>query len=438
MRISIRILVVATLLAPVSALAQTGSEPSMCGQSPPVVEPTPAIAPSEICSTIAILADDSLEGRAAGSPGAEAAAAYLAARFDALGLEAPGGSRLQPFSFSAAALHNPHADALAPGDSMIATANVIGILPGSDPALAGEAVVVGAHYDHLGWGGEGTGSLEPNAHAIHNGADDNASGVAGMLELAEAFRQAPTRRTLVFIAFGAEERGGLGSQHYVRDPAWPLDRTVAMVNLDMIGRLRDKLTIQGLGSSPAWPALVDSLAALPDAPEIARVPDGVGPSDHASFYVSRVPVLFFFTGAHEEYHRPGDDVDKIDAGGEARVVRLAEAAIRSVADRQEAIAFSEAPVTQQRAAAFHVALGIVPDYGWGERGVRIASVRPGGPAEKAGFQMDDVLLELAARPIEDVYGYTAVLGELQANVEIEAVVKRGGETLRLRVSPEPR
>jgi hypothetical protein len=420
------------------AFGQTAEGGSICGPAPPAVEPTPSITAAEICATVAVLAADSMEGRRAGSAEAERAAAYVADRFAALGLEAPGGSYLQPFRFSAAALRDPHFDAAAgpPGDSTIATANVVAILRGGDPELADQALVIGAHYDHLGWGG--LGSLTPSEHAIHNGADDNASGVAGILELAHHFRERPTRRTLVFVAFGAEEVGALGSQHYVREPAWPLDRTVAMINLDMVGRLRERLTIQGTGSSPAWPALLDSLAARPDAPEIARVPDGIGPSDHASFYVARIPVLFFFTGAHDDYHRPSDDIESIDAAGEARVLDLAAAAIAAVADAGQPAGFSKAPVTERRAAAFRVALGIVPDYGFGGAGVRLAAVRPGGPAERAGLLADDVLTELAGRAVADVYAYTEVLGELEADAPVEAVVTRGNETIRLSVVPESR
>lgn len=427
----------ALVVLSVPAQAQTGGgEASICGPAPSVVEPTPSITAAEICSTIAVLAADSMEGRAAGTAGGERAAAYLARRFAALGLEAPDGSYLQPFRFSAALLRDPHAArTTAEGDSTIATANVVAILRGSDPELADQAVVVGAHYDHLGWGGMGSLSDE---RAIHNGADDNASGIAGLLELAEHFRDDPPRRTIVFVGFGAEELGALGSIHYLRSPAWPADRTVAMVNLDMIGRLRETLTVQGTGSSPAWPALIDSLSSLPGAPAIARVPDGSGPSDHAPFYDARIPVLFLFTGAHDEYHRPGDDVALIDAVGEVRVLELAAAAVEAVADADAAIAFSEAPVTQRQTAAFRVALGIIPDYGFAGPGVRIASVRPGGPAERAGFRADDVLLGLAGRTVDDVYVYTEVLSELEAGEPIEALVKRGDDTLHLTVAPESR
>lgn len=407
----------------------------MCGPAPATVEPTPAIAAAEFCATVATLAADSMEGREAGTPGAERAAAYVAWRFAELGLEAPGGSYLQPFGFPAAARRDPH-HASGPGDSLITSANIVAILRGGDPALAGEAVVVGAHYDHLGWGGPG--SLARGERAIHNGADDNASGVAGLLELAEHFHGQPPRRTLVLVAFGAEELGAIGSQRYVLEPAWPLERTVAMINLDMIGRLRESLSIQGVGSSPAWPSLVDSLAGLPGAPEIAGVPDGLGPSDHASFYVARVPVLFFFTGAHEDYHRPSDDVERIDGAGAVRVLELAAAAIRAIADRDERIAFSEAPVTQRRMAAFRVALGIVPDYGFAGPGVRLSAARPGGPAERAGLQSGDVLLGLAGRTVDDVSGYTEILAELEANEPVEAIVERDGAALRVRVVPESR
>lgn len=428
--------VLASLAAATPARGQTDArEPSMCGPSPPAVEATPAFTPAEICATIAVLAADSMEGREAGTQGAFRAAEYIAARFRMIGLE----TRNQGFPFSRSKPHPPqlHPHHNAPADTLpLPATNIVAILPGADPELRDEAVVVGAHYDHLGWGG--IGSLAPDEHAIHNGADDNASGVAGLLELAHHFSVRPPRRTLVFLAFGAEELGALGSQHYVRKPVWPIEQTVAMVNLDMIGRLRDRLTVQGVGSSPAWPAILDSLAKRPGAPELARIPDGLGPSDHSSFYIVNVPVLFFFTGAHDDYHRPGDDVERIDGAGEARVLELVAEAIASTADADERIAFSEAPVTERRAAAFKVGLGVVPDYGFAGPGLRLSGVRAGGPADRAGLRADDVLLELAGRSIDDVYGYTAILAQLEANEPVEAVVTRGGETVRLTVTPEPR
>ncbi len=301
--------------------------------------------------------------------------------------------------------------------------------------LADEAVVIGAHYDHLGWGG--MGSLAPGDSAIHNGADDNASGVAGVIELAEWFAAHPEPRTLVFAAFGAEELGNLGSGAWVDDPPWPLEATVAMINLDMVGRLREKLDVQGTGTSAAWAPLLDSLAAVPGTPELARVPDGFGPSDHASFYGRNVPVLALFTGAHEEYHRPTDDLATIDPEGEVRVLEFAVRILEAVADGRE-IPYAEAPVTQRRAMAFKVGLGVIPDYGYAEGGLLLASVRPDGAAAAAGLQAGDVILELAGREVADVYAYTEILASLEAGVAIEAVVHRGAETLTVSVTPTER
>jgi aminopeptidase YwaD len=317
-------------------------------------------------------------------------------------------------------------------------ANVIGILDGADPALAGEAILIGAHYDHLGWGGPG--SLAPGERAIHNGADDNASGVAGILELAGRFAADPPRRTLVFVAFGAEELGNVGSGHYVTSPAWPLDRTLAMLNLDMVGRLRESLTVYGTGTSPVWPEILDAVEQAGDGPglRLTRVPDGFGPSDHASFYAARIPVLALFTGAHEDYHRPSDDVETIDPAGEARVLELAAAVVASLAGSDRAVPYAEAPVTERRATAFRVALGTLPDYAFAGPGVRLSSVRPGGPAARAGLEAGDVILRLDGREVADVYGYTAVLAELEAGRAVELVYSRAGETSTVAVTPEAR
>jgi hypothetical protein len=258
-----------------------------------------------------------------------------------------------------------------------------------------------------------------------------------VIELAEWFAAHPQPRTLVFAAFGAEELGNIGSGAWMKDPPWPLERTVAMLNLDMVGRLREKLDVQGTGTSSVWPALLDSLAADPAAPAIARVPDGFGPSDHASFYGRRIPVLAFFTGAHDDYHRPTDDLETIDPAGEVRVLELAARVVEAVADGRE-IPYAEAPVTQRRAAAFHVGLGVIPDYGYAEGGLLLSSVRPDGPAAAAGLQAGDVIVELAGNPVADVYAYTDILAGLEAGVAVEAVVRRGDETLTVSITPVER
>lgn len=425
------------LAAAAPAPAQTGAVHCVPNVAlPPSESPVTA---AEICATIATLADDSLEGRRAGTEGADQAARWIAGRFEESGLEPLGvdGGYLRPFAFPAALLHDPHA---APGSatasgSTLTSANVAGLIRGTDPALSDRAVVIGAHYDHLGWGG--MGSLAPGERAIHNGADDNASGVAGVLELTEWFAAHPQPRTLVFAAFGGEELGNVGSSAWVKDPPWPLEKTVAMINLDMVGRLREKLDVQGTGTSAAWPGLLDSLAADPATPEIARVPDGFGPSDHSSFYGQRIPVLAFFTGAHEQYHRPTDDLETIDPQGEARVLELAARVIEMVADGRE-IPYAEAPVTQRRAAAFKVGFGVIPDYGYADGGLLLSSVRPEGPAAAAGLQAGDVIVKLAGREVGDVYVYTEILAGLEAGVPVEAVVRRGEETFTTTITPVSR
>ncbi len=413
--------------APPAALSST------CPANPAPATPSAAITAREICATIAFLAHDSLEGREAGRPGSVRAARWLVERFEATGLAAPEDGYLQPFTFPAAVRRYPHGlhDV---GGRRDTTANIVGWVPGREPALREQALVVGAHYDHLGWGG--FGSLAPGQRAIHNGADDNASGVAGVLELAQAIAADPPPRTVLFILFGGEELGTLGSQHYIEEPAWPLERTVAMLNLDMVGRLRRTLTIYGTGTSDAWPEIVGALTPG-EGWTIRTVPDGFGPSDHAPFYGAGVPVLMFFTGSHEDYHKPEDDVSAIRAAGEVAVLERVEAVVRAAADGR-AIPYAEAPVTQPRPMAFKVGLGVVPDYGFEGPGLRLSSVRPGASADRAGLAAGDVIVRLAGRDVHDVYGYTAILADLETDMAVPVVVERDGETFEAVVTPESR
>ena len=421
------------LLAAAGAWGQTDAPGRTCPAEPEPVTPSVEITVHEICATIAILAHDSLEGREAGRPGSEKAARWIASRFEEIGLTAPDGGHLRPFTFPVAVRSYPHT-LHEEGGARDTTSNIVGWVPGRDPTLGEEAVLVGAHYDHLGWGG--SGSLAPGEHAIHNGADDNASGVAGVLELAQRILADPPARTVIFVLFGAEELGTLGSQRYVEEPDWPLEKTVAMINLDMVGRLRKTLTLFGTGTSAAWPKVLAGLE--PGAGwTIRTVPDGFGPSDHASFYGAGVPVLMFFTGAHAQYHRPGDDVATIDAAGEVEVLERVESVVRAAADGRP-IPNAEAPATEPRPMAFRVALGVLPDYGFEGPGLRLSSVRPGGPAGRAGLQAADVIVRLAGRAIDDVYAYTEILADLEADVEVPVVAERDGTTIELTVTPESR
>jgi len=321
------------------------------------------------------------------------------------------------------------------------TANVVGLLEGSDPALKDEIILVGAHYDHLGRGG--AHSLAPHqVGEVHNGADDNASGVAGMLELAQALAadRASLRRSILFIAFSAEEMGLLGSNHYVKHPLLPLERTIAMLNFDMIGRLRESgLIVYGVGTSPFWPM------ALERANESVRLnlrvrEDGVGPSDHTSFYLRDIPVLHFFTGVHEDYHKPSDDAERINAEGAQQIISLAYAVVRELDRQPTRPAFVRAREERREAVAsgFRVYIGTIPDYAESTEGVKVAGVRPGSPAEQAGVRPGDIILRVGRREIRNVYDYTYALQELKEGEEVEFVILRGGERLSLKVVPERR
>jgi hypothetical protein len=359
-----------------------------------------------------------------------------------------------------------------------ASFNVVGILPGSDPRLKNETIVIGAHYDHLGRGGEG--SLAPREGDIHHGADDNASGVAGLLELARMLtsQNPKPRRTIMFIAFSGEEEGLIGSNYYVNHPVVPLTSTVAMINMDMIGRLKDKkLIIGGVGTAQEWRSMIDAdnsvqsmtvslnspisaasatlSAALPivlganGQPVVTLDPakpfdltlneDGFGPSDHSSFYSKQIPVLFFWTGNHEDYHKPSDTAEKINYEGEARVVAFAERIVRDV-DRSDkrptyTVAKSE---SQGRTGGFRVYLGTIPNYADSNDGLKLDGVRDDSPAAKAGLKAGDKIVKMAGREVKNVYDYTYALGEMKAGQEYEVVVMRGSERLTLKITPMKR
>ncbi|MGE0708312.1 MAG: M20/M25/M40 family metallo-hydrolase [Planctomycetota bacterium] len=311
--------------------------------------------------------------------------------------------------------------------------NVIGVLPGTDPKLKDEVVVIGAHYDHLGRGDHG-GSLGGRAAQgeIHNGADDNASGTAGMLELAQFFAQQPRRRTLLFMGFSGEERGLLGSRHFVKHPTIALEKIVAMVNLDMVGRLgQGALEVGGVGTAEAFPKLVQ--AAL-DAEGIKGelTPSGFGPSDHASFCQARVPVLFLFTGMHDDYHRPSDDAERLDAKGEAKVVRAAQRCVTAIADADARPPFVEVKERSFRRAR----LGIQPAREETDAGVKVEAAMDGGPAAKGGVQAGDVILSIDGEQTKGLRGLVGQLGKKKPGDKVELVVQRGAEQKKLSVTLE--
>ena len=393
-----------------------------------------------ITADIAYLASDRLEGRGTGTPGNDSAAAYIARRFSSLGLRRLDSAFEQHFVARPLAAHNESPRSLP-------TQNVVALLPGTDPRLRGQVVIVGAHFDHLGRSTEG--ALDPDRkNAIRRGADDNASGTAAVLELARLFAAAPPKRSLLFVTFSGEELGLLGSEYFVTHSPVPLDSAVAMVNFDMVGRLRDdKLIVYGVATATELPALVDSANLAANAPRpgspsngplrVTALGDGFGPSDHSSFYARGIPVLHFFTDLHEDYHSAGDVPSKINAGGEAHVVDVAERVIRAIADRPARLTFVRSaappPVAGSRQGS-DVYLGSIPDMSnSGGQGLRLTGVRAGSPAEQAGLAAGDVIVEFAGRTVKDLYDFSDALYSHQPGDSVSVTVLRNGDRKQFTV-----
>jgi hypothetical protein len=313
-------------------------------------------------------------------------------------------------------------------------ANVVGLLEGADPLLRREAVVIGAHYDHLGRGE--FASMAPDRRGeVHNGADDNASGTAGLLALARAFARAERpRRSVVFAAFAGEEVGLFGSLAYVERPPIPLADTVAMLNLDMIGRLRDgDLVVFGTGSSPAFPSLLRrAVRGLPLDASFRE--DGFAPSDQTSFYARDVPVLMFFTGPHAEYHTPDDDAERIDAEGAARVLAVAWRAARTLADADERpeLVAAKAPAPSGSGPGYGPYLGTVPSFAAAEEpGVLLQGVAPGSPAERAGIRAGDRIVAFEGASVANLEEYAARLFAARPGQEVRIGLVRDGREVEV-------
>jgi hypothetical protein len=371
---------------------------------------TPPPGP-RLIDDVKYLADQQLEGRLTGSTGADSAAEFIARRFAQAGLQPPPGGWFQEFTVAREAPAAQHARVAG-----VTGRNVIGILPGSDPALRLETVIVGAHYDHLGHGG--FGALDPDsAGSVHNGADDNASGTAALFHIAAQLAARPPARTVVFIAFDGEELGLIGSGHYTKNPIYPLAGTLAMINLDMVGRLtNNRLIVYGTGTAEEFPRMLDSLNWFASF-DLREVDDGYGPSDQSSFYAAKRPVLHIFTDLHEDYHRATDDWDKINLDGLKRVVDFTAGVATALANRPTPLTFvdlpppavahgTEGPVTR----GYGAYLGSIPDMaGTPGGGVRLTGVRNGSPADAAGLRAGDVITLVGTHQIQDLQALTNAL-----------------------------
>lgn len=379
---------------------------------------------------VAILANDSLNGRKTGSDGEQKAADYIAKRFEDLGLQ-PKGSEgfFQKFTYKAS--KNPHQEAeftAENNDSTETGQNVIAYLDNK----AENTVVIGAHYDHLGMGGEG--SLYREGEAIHNGADDNASGVAMMLHLADSLqkKRSPKNNNYLFIAFSGEEEGLLGSNYFVKNPTINTKKVTYMLNMDMVGRLNSEntLAVYGVGTSPILKQAVNANAG---ELKIAENESGVGPSDHTSFYLADIPVLHFFTGQHEDYHKPSDDTEKVNFEGMKMVSNYIFSIIKDL-DSQPKLPFRKTKNESEVVPDFKVTLGVVPDYLFSGKGMRIDGVSEDKPAQKAGIQKGDIVVKMGDYDVTDMMSYMKSLSKFEKGQTTKVTIDRDGELKEVEVA----
>ncbi len=377
---------------------------------------------------IGILASDKFEGRGPGYAGEERSAKYIQQYFKKLKLQPKGenGTWLQPFGVKNTLTHNPNIDT-----SARQAKNVVAYLDNG----AVNTIIIGAHYDHLGLGRDGN-SLEPEPMGkIHNGADDNASGVAGVLELARyyATNDRKEKHNFLFICFSAEELGLLGSKYYTEHPTIDFGKANFMVNMDMIGRLsaNKNLIVGGVGTSPALGGLVQQTAG---ELKIALDSSGTGASDHTSFYLKNLPVLFFFTGAHGDYHKTVDDTERINFPGEVEVLRHI-ARVIDAADALPKLPFTPTKSNAQMSAStrMKVTMGVMPSYAADGKGLKVDGVSEGKPAKKAGILPGDIIQAIGEHTITDIQSYMGALGKFNKGEATKVKVLRGAEVIVLSV-----
>ncbi len=379
----------------------------------------------QIKKHIQFLADDKLKGRQTGSEGERLAMDYIQKEFKKLKLSPYGSddSFEQPFPFKGG-IHGTGTEGTAH--------NVVAFLDNK----ADKTIVIGAHFDHLGIGENGS-SLDANPQGkIHNGADDNASGVAGVLELARYFKNNKVKESsnFLFICFSGEELGLFGSKYYTEKPTLDLKNVNYMINMDMIGRLNPttkNISVSGSGTSPVWETLLKNTNTTLS---IKTDSAGVGPSDHASFYLKNIPVLHFFTGSHSDYHKPSDDWDKINYIGEKEVLELIIEVVEKLDDQPKLAFLPTKNKSMGAARSFKVTMGIMPSYTSDVVGLQVDGVTDGRPAQKAGIAAGDVITQIGDYPIKDVQTYMETLSKFEKGQQVPVKIKRNNEEKTLQLT----
>ncbi|WP_418638688.1 M28 family peptidase [Winogradskyella sp.] len=393
----------------------------------------PKVAENNIKDDVTFLADDKLEGRQTGTEGEVLASEYLIKRFKEIGVQPKGTDGfLQSFSFKPKTDPHSEVEFTTNADSTITGHNVVGFIDNN----AKTTVVIGAHYDHLGFGGEGS-LYRGEDKAVHNGADDNASGVAVMLNLASRLKvkndqsKIKDKNNYLFLAFSGEEMGLLGSNYFSKNPTIDAASINYMINMDMVGRMKadSTLAVYGTGTSPMFK---QTLKSNNDKFKLVENESGVGPSDHTSFYLIDIPVLHFFTGQHEDYHKPGDDAGKLNYEGMNLISDYIYNIIADLDDNGE-LAFRKTKNESEETPRFKVGLGVVPDYLYDGKGMRIDGTREDTPAFAAGLQKGDVVLKLGDSTITDMMSYMRALSVFDNGDEAAITVKRGEETIDTKV-----
>lgn len=376
---------------------------------------------NSIESDVAFLASDALEGRQTGTEGEKKAAEFITKRFKDLGLTEKGTEGfLQPFTFKPKT--NPHDEVKfdVNGDGTITGNNVIGYLDNQ----AENTIIIGAHYDHLGFGGEGS-LYRDSIKAVHNGADDNASGIAILLNLAARLKDKNTNNNYLFMAFSGEEMGLLGSNYFVKNPTIDTKKVSYMINMDMVGRMKkdSTLAVYGTGTSPIFKQVLKSHN---DNFKLVQQESGVGPSDNTSFYLADIPVLHFFTGQHEDYHKPGDDTEKLNYDG-MHLISDYIFNIISDLDNNGKLAFRKTKNESDSTPRFKVGLGVIPDYLFDGEGMRIDGISEDKPAQKAGLKKGDIVIQLGDSTVTNMMSYMRALSIFEKGNSTKVVVKRGTE-----------